>query len=123
MSGPSTHSGQAVREALTVVAFAFFLLANGLLAVGLFRLARNAKARAEFVEDIIRKPLEFLFLVVFQGSALIAGWGIVSLGRLSWPISTPWGVIQSWALGGLVALACLVGGFFVACARELLHDR
>jgi hypothetical protein len=88
-----------------------FIALNAMLIAVVYGAIRRPASVLEFLREFARKPLKLLVPLTFIGSCLIAGWGIVSGGRLSWPVATPWGTIQSWQLAGLIAIGFVVGFF------------
>lgn len=89
----------------------FFLGINGLILYAVFGMLRKPKSFVEFLREFVLHPFIFTYQFIFIGSCLIAGWGVLSAGHLSWPIKTAWGTIQSWQLAGLVAFGYLAIGF------------
>lgn len=85
-----------------------FIAINAMLVVAAYGALRRPASVLEFFREFARQPLAFLVPLIFIGSCLIAGWGIVSGGRLSWLVNTPWGTIQSWQLAGLIAIGFVV---------------
>jgi len=65
----------------------------------------------DFLREVCQKPLELLVPLTFIGSCLVAGWGIMSGGRLSWLVTTPFGTIQSWQLAGLIVIGFILSFF------------
>jgi len=100
----------------------FFLCFNWLLivlVVGALKRPGDFKAVAK---NWAHRPFMNTFLFVWSSSILVAGWGVLSGGYFSWRVATPWGHIQSWQLGGIVAFAGLVV-FFGISAYENHQNR
>jgi hypothetical protein len=91
--------------------FLTFIAINAMLVAALYGAVRRPTSLLAFVKEVVRKPLAFFVPFTFIGACLIAGWGIVSGGRFSWSITTPWGTIESWQLAGLVALGFVIAFF------------
>lgn len=88
-----------------------FIAINAMLLAALYAAVRKPGSLLAFAKEVVSKPLASLVLFAFIGSCLVAGWGIVSGGRLSWLITTPWGKVQSWILAGLVAIGFVIAFF------------
>lgn len=84
-----------------------FLLINGLLIVLLAGFIRKPATLMVAIKDFAREPFRNLFLFAWMLCALVAGWGVLSDGRLSWMVVTPWFRMQSWQLAGLLTFAGL----------------
>lgn len=85
----------------------FFIGINWLLIAAVVGFARKPAEVKTIVRSWVSHPFRNAFLVIWISSILVAGWGALSGGRLSWPVSTPWGEIESWQLGGLLSFAGL----------------
>jgi hypothetical protein len=88
-----------------------FIAINAMLVAALYAAVRRPVSLLAFAKEVVRNPLAFLVPFAFISACLVAGWGIVSGGRLSWLITTPWGTIQSWKLAGLVAIGFVIAFF------------
>lgn len=97
--------------------FLAFIVLNALIIAAIYGGVRKPISILEFLREFVRKPFTFLAQFIFIGSCLIAGWGILSGGYLSWPINTPWGAIQSWQLAGIASIS-FVAGFFAYSIYE-----
>jgi len=84
-----------------------FIFINCALVVLVAGYVRKPATLGQAVRDWIEHPIKNVFLLVWFSSILIAGWGVLSGGRLSWRINTPWGRIESWQLAGIVMFVCL----------------
>lgn len=94
-----------------------FIAINVILVAAVYAALRMPASILEFLREFVGKPLAFIVPFGFIASCLIAGWGILSGGRMSWLIHTPWGTIQSWQLAGLIAIG-FVFGFFTYSVYE-----
>ena len=88
-----------------------FIAVNGLLAIAIFGAIRHPTSAMAFLKELIAHPVALGGQLLFIGSCLIAGWGIISAGRMSWPVPTPWGATNSIIFFGLLAIAMLAAGF------------
>jgi hypothetical protein len=89
----------------------FFIALNVMLAVGLVALVRKPSTLRTFWHEFVRHPLIFTYQLIFIGACFLAGWGLLSGGKFSWRVPTPWGHIDSWILAAIIAICCLVVGF------------
>jgi hypothetical protein len=95
----------------------FFIGINWLLIAAVVGLIRKPAELKAIARSRISRPIQNAFLLIWISSILVAGWGVLSGGRLSWPVSTPWGELESWQLGGLLSFAGL-GILFAASAYD-----
>lgn len=101
----------------------FFLGINWLLIVlGVGLLKKPGKFKA-IAKSWVDRPLLNSFLFVWLSSILVAGWGVLTGGYFSWLIATPWGRLQSWQLGGIVAFAGLAVLFGISAYENHQHRK
>lgn len=62
------------------------------------------KQRSDLVAAIKAHPFSHVFLICWMASLFVFGWGVLSMGAWSIAVHTPWGVIQSWQLGGIAMI-------------------
>ena len=95
----------------------FFIGINWLLILMIVGYVKKPAELRNAARDWVAHPIRNAFLFLWGTSILVAGWGILSGGRLSWLVTTPWGRIQSWQLGGILTFLGL-GILFVASAYD-----
>lgn len=101
----------------------FFLLVNVLIFYAVYSTLRNFRKWAEFLQQLSLHPIIFIYKFIFFSSTLIAGWGILSNGHLSWKVKIFGGTIQSWQLAGLIAFICLFIGFLHTVYENDIKNR
>lgn len=95
----------------------WFIGLNGLLVAVLIGFVRRPGSLAKAVREWLANPVATVFLFMWGTSIFVAGWGVLSGGRLSWLVPTPWGAFQSWKIAGILVFVCLAV-FFVCSAYE-----
>lgn len=101
----------------------FFLGINWLLValvIGLLKKPGELRAVAKSWAD---HPFMNAFMLVWVSSVLVAGWGVLTGGYFSWPVATPWGHLQSWQLGGIIAFGGLVVFFGISAYENRQHRK
>lgn len=90
----------------------FFIGLNGLLIWGLFVFFKSKPERNKFYAEVKQKPFSHIFILIWIIGIMAFGWGVLSNEDLSILINTPLGEIESWQLGGIVALVGFIAYFF-----------
>lgn len=101
----------------------FFIGLNGLLVAAVLGVLKKPDSLKAAVREWRIRPFFNLFTYVWVTSILVAGWGVLTDGWLSWPVLTPWGPVDSWKLAGIAAFTGL-GLFFAFSAYDNhLHSK
>ena len=101
----------------------FFLGINWLLIMLVASLFKKPGELRVVAKSWVNHPFMSTFLFVWNSSILVAGWGVLTGGYFSWPVFTPWGHLQSWQLGGIVAFVGLVIFFGVSAYENHAHRK
>ena len=100
-----------------------FIGINCALVVLVVGFIRKPASLADAAREWIDHPIKNAFLLVWLCSILIAGWGVLSGGRLSWRVNTPWGKVESWQLAGIIMFVCLVVLFVYSAYENHLYRK
>jgi hypothetical protein len=100
-----------------------FLLINWLVLTTLFTVVKKPSQLKLLAESWIKKPFQNLFLLAWLSAILTAGWEILSGGRMSWPITTPWGLVESWKIGGIASFIGLIILFVYSAYENHQHRK